>query len=95
MMTFALAGTLIGAILGMNFSVFALVPGMACALVIAVATSVLGGGVSVASLICLLAGSQVGFVAAAAVRFAAQRAAIKASFGRRRAGRAPPQGQAH
>ena len=47
MMIFALTGTLIGAMLGINFSVFALIPAMACALVIALATSVLGGDVSV------------------------------------------------
>jgi hypothetical protein len=94
MMIFALAGTLIGAILGINFSVLALIPAMACALVIALATSLLGGGVSVACLVCLLAGSQVGYVAAAGLRFALQRAAIRASVGRQLAGRVPPQNQA-
>ena len=93
MMIFALAGTLIGAILGMNFSVFALIPAMACALVIALATSLLGGGVSVACVICLLAGAQVGYVAAAGLRFALQRAAMRASVESQLPGRAPPQGQ--
>ena len=95
MMIFALAGTLIGAILGLNFSVLALIPATACALVIALATSLLGGGVSAACVICLLAGSQVGYIAAAALRFALQRAAvIRASGGLELAGRTPPQGQA-
>jgi len=93
MMIFALAGTLIGAILGIHFSVLALIPEMACALVIALATALLGGGVSVACVICLLAGSQLGYVAAAALRFGFQRAAMRASIGRQLAGRAPPQGQ--
>jgi len=93
MMIFALAGTLIGGILGINFSVFALIPAIACALVTALATSLLGGGVSVACLVCLLAGSQVGYVAAAGLRFALQRATMRASVGRQLPGRAPPQGQ--
>ena len=93
MMIFALAGMLIGAILGMNFSVFALIPAMACAIVIALATSVPGGGVSVACVICLLVGSQVGYVAAAALRFALQRAAMRASVGREIPGRAASRGQ--
>ena len=73
-MVFALAGMLIGAILGINFSVLALIPAMACALAIALATSILGSGVSIAWLICLLTGLQVGYVAAASLRFALQRA---------------------
>ena len=93
MMIFALAGMLIGAILGSNFSVFALIPAMACALIIALATSQHGGSVSVASLVCLLFASQAGYVAAAAIRFALQRA-IRASSARQLDGRAPPQGQA-
>ena len=73
-MIFALTGTLIGAILGINFSAFALIPAMVCALVIALATSILGSGVSIAWLICLLTGLQVGYVAAASLCFALQRA---------------------
>ena len=78
-MIFALSGVLIGAIFGINFSVFALIPAMACALVMALATSALGGGVSLACLICLLVSLQVGYIAAAGLRFELQRAAMKDS----------------
>jgi hypothetical protein len=79
MMIFALAGMVTGAILGINFSVLSLIPAMTCVLVIALATSILGNGVPLAWLLCLLVSLQVSYVVAASVRFALQRTAMRGS----------------
>jgi len=93
MMNFALASAFVGALLGMNFSVFALIPALGGALIIAAATSVFGAGTTIAELLTCLAGVQVGYVSAAAFRFALQRAINARSIVPPLAGRAPPQGR--
>jgi len=93
MMNFALASAFVGALLGMNFSVFALIPAMSGALIIAGATSVFGAGTTIAELLTCLASVQAGYVGAAALRFALRRAVSARSMGLPLAGRAPPQGR--
>jgi hypothetical protein len=71
MMQFAVVGTLIGAILGLRFSVFALVPAMTGILVIAGLSAVIGGNafqVSPLQLIVLLAVVQLGYLSVGGIR---------------------------
>jgi hypothetical protein len=71
-MLLALSGTLIGAILGIRFTVLALIPAIGCASVIAGA-SWLAGGLAFGSLVMewalLVTCLQLGYLSGAALRF--------------------------
>jgi len=75
MMLFAAVGTLLGVTLGASFTIFALIPVMTCAIVIAVANlSMLGAvGMAVAELASFLGCLQIGYLGSAALRFWLQR----------------------
>jgi hypothetical protein len=74
MILFAAVGTLLGVTLA-SFTIFALIPVMTCAIVIAVASlSMLGSvGMAVAELASFLGCLQVGYLGSAALRFWLQR----------------------
>jgi hypothetical protein len=68
-MLFALSGFLIGAMLG-RFTVLALIPAMACAVIIAGPTAFMLGGTNVGTFIdlaVLIASVQIGYLGAAAL----------------------------
>jgi hypothetical protein len=72
MIPLALSGILIGAILGMRFTILALMPAMTCALTIGVANTVMRGGLfgpTIIELAVLLAFVQIGYLCGAAFQF--------------------------
>ena len=73
MMNFVLAGTIVGAVLGANFSVLVLIPAVIGVLAIAGATSLLGEGATISGLVSLLVSLQAAYIGATGFRFALQR----------------------
>jgi hypothetical protein len=69
---FALSGMLIGAILGVRFTVFALVPAMTCTLIIAGASAVFSG-LTIVELTLFLTCLQIGYLCSAALRYSLDR----------------------
>jgi len=76
MLLLAAVGALLGVTLGASFTIFALIPVMTCAMVIAVASLLIPGsvGVAVAELALFLGCLQVGYLGSASFRFWLQRA---------------------
>jgi len=69
MMPFAVVATLIGAVLGLRFTVIAILPAMSFALTIAGATAITSGGApTIVEMSLFLICLQVGYVVGAAVR---------------------------
>jgi hypothetical protein len=90
-MLFVLSGTLIGAMLGGRFTVFALIPAMTCTLIIAGASAVTGGGafgVMIIQLALFLTCLQIGYLGGAALRFS-----LYGSITRGRMERSSPNGR--
>lgn len=76
MLLFMVSGALIGAVLGTQFTVVALIPAMMFALIIAVASTLTGGGAfgpTIIELALLSAGLQIGYLGGAGLRFALYR----------------------
>jgi hypothetical protein len=72
MMLLAVLGILTGALIGARLTVFALIPAMACALIIGGAATIAGGsafGPTIAELALLFISMQIGYLGGAALRF--------------------------
>jgi hypothetical protein len=82
MVLLVLTAAMLGAILGANFTVGALIPGLLAVLAVVAATAVLGGEPSVSAIILLIAAIQAGFVAGAATTFLGVGARLRFGVGR-------------
>lgn len=78
MMLFMLTGAVIGALLAPRLSVLSLIPATIVALVIASATWLFGYGSTIAQVVSLLFGLQLGYLGAAGIYFARQPSAGRA-----------------